>query len=218
MNKILILASLFIFILSSCSQNDKKEALTTGDITTSKNTIVENILNRRSVRKYKPAQVQQPQLDSIIKCGVHAPSALNKQSWEVRVIQNPELLTQINNAFIDDAKGKSLPGSASKAQEPGFSVFHNAPTLIVVAKDKDNPYGPVDCGLFTQNILLSAESMNIGTCVVGSVANILNSDKRLKEAINLDDNHEVVLGIAMGYTDESPKVKDRDMNKVQYIK
>ena len=50
--------------------------------------------------------------------------------------ENKELLTDINNRFLAFAKGKKLSGSASRAGEPGFSVFHSAPTLIVMAKDQ----------------------------------------------------------------------------------
>lgn len=216
--KILTALSFSFLVFISCSQ-PAKDVETTKGPEIAKNVVVENIMNRRSIRKYKPEQIGQAQLDTIIQCGINAPSALNKQSWEVRVIQNSELLDKINKIFVEDAKGKSLPGSASKAQEDGFSVFHDSPTLIIVAKDKSNSYSAVDCGLFAQNILLSAESMNIGTCVIGSIAGIFNKpeSKELLEAINLPDTHEVIFGISLGYKNESPKAKTRNIGKVQYI-
>lgn len=185
-----------------------------------KNEVVEAIKNRRSIRSYKPEQIDQAQLDTIIDCGISAPSALNKQSWEIRVIQDADLLKRINDSFVEKAKGKELKGSAARAQEPGFSVFHGAPTLIIVAKDKSNPYSAVDCGLLTQNILLSAESMNIGTCTIGNMASILNDPdaKEFLKEINMPDTHEVAFGIAIGYKNESPEAKPRDASKVQYIK
>lgn len=185
-----------------------------------KNEVVEAIKNRRSIRSYKPEQIDQAQLDTIIDCGISAPSALNKQSWEIRVIQDADLLKRINDSFVEKAKGKELKGSAARAQEPGFSVFHGAPTLIIVAKDKSNPYSAVDCGLLAQNILLSAESMNIGTCTIGNMASILNDPdaKEFLKEINMPDTHEVAFGIAIGYKNESPEAKPRDASKVQYIK
>lgn len=185
-----------------------------------KNEVVEAIKNRRSIRSYKPEQIDQTQLDTIIDCGISAPSALNKQSWEIRVIQDANLLKRINDSFVEKAKGKELKGSAARAQEPGFSVFHGAPTLIIVAKDKSNPYSAVDCGLLAQNILLSAESMNIGTCTIGNMASILNDPdaKEFLKEINMPDTHEVAFGIAIGYKNESPEAKPRDASKVQYIK
>lgn len=185
-----------------------------------KNEVVEAIKNRRSIRSYKPEQIDQAQLDTIIDCGINAPSALNKQTWEVRVVQNADLLKRINDSFVEKAKGKELKGSAARAQEPGFSVFHGAPTLIIVAKDKSNPYSAVDCGLLAQNILLSAESMNIGTCTIGNMASILNDPdaKEFLKEIHMPDTHEVAFGIAIGYKNESPEAKPRDASKVQYIK
>lgn len=206
------------FLLFSCTQTENKNQTEMNN--TSSNIVVETILKRRSVRSYKPEQIDEKQLDTIIQCGVNAPSALNRQSWEVRVIQNADLLNRINSRFVENAKGKSLQGSAAKAQEEGFSVFHGAPTLIIVAKDKSNPYSAVDCGLLAENILLSAESMNIGTCTIGNMASILNDPNStdLLSELHLPDTHEVVFGISVGYKNESPDAKPRDISKVQYIK
>lgn len=206
-----------LFILVACGESEKAKEVS---MESKKNAVVEAIMNRRSIRAYKPEQIDQAQLDTIIQCGINAPSALNKQSWEVRVIQNADLLAAINNRFVENAKGKTLQGSAAKSQEPGFSVFHGAPTLIIVARDKSNSYSAVDCGLFAQNILLSAQSMNIGTCVIGNMASILNDpgSKEFLEAMQMPDSYEVVFGIAIGYKNESPEAKPRDIAKVQYVK
>ncbi|MFV0469272.1 MAG: nitroreductase family protein [Dysgonomonas sp.] len=217
MKKFFLVASACCLILLSCEKAKKENG---GQTMKQSNAVVETIMNRRSIRSYKPEQIKPEQLDSIIQCAINAPSALNRQSWEVRVIQNPDLLNRINKSFVEKSKGKTLQGSAARAQEPGFSVYHGAPTLIIVGKDKSNPYSAVDCGLLAQNILISAESMNIGTCVIGNMANILNDPdaKHFLKEINLPDSHEVAFGIAIGYKNELPEAKPRDTSKVQYIK
>ncbi|MFV0311695.1 MAG: nitroreductase family protein [Dysgonomonas sp.] len=214
--KKMFIAAIASLMLLSCNNPTKEK---TSDME-QKNAVVEAIMSRRSIRSYKPEQITPEQLDTIVKCAINAPSALNRQSWEVRVIQNADLLSRINNSFVEKAKGKNLQGSAARAQEPGFSVFHGAPTLIIVGKDKSNPYSAVDCGLLAQNILLSAESMNIGTCTIGNMAGILNDpdSKDFLKEINMPDTHEVVFGIAAGYKNESPDAKPRDESKVQYIR
>jgi len=216
MMKYLIIVIIICFSLSACNNYKDKE---TNNMETT-NKVVETIMSRRSIRSYKPEQIKSEQLDTIIKCGINAPSALNKQSWEVRVIQNRDLLNRINTHFVKKAQGKNLQGSAARAQEPGFDVFHGAPVLIIVGKDKENPYSAVDCGLLAQNILLCAESMNIGTCVIGNTASILNNpdSKNFLNEIYMPDTHEVAFGIAIGYKNELPDAKPRDEDKVQYIK
>ena len=94
---------------------------------------VNNILKRRSIRRYKSEQIPADTLKEIINCGINAPSALNMQPWQIRVIRSQDMLQRLNGSFVDWARGKSLPGSASRAGEEGFSVFHNAPTLLIVA-------------------------------------------------------------------------------------
>ena len=163
-----------------------------------KNVTVENILSRRSIRAYKPEQISPEQLDTIMKCAINAPSAMNKQSWEVRVIQNIDILKQV-------------------AEKGNF--FH-APTLIIIAKDKENSYSYSDCGMLAQNILVSAESMNIGTCVIAGAIGAFYGEgsQDLLKAINMPDTHEVVYGISVGYKDEFPDARDRDASKIQVIK
>lgn len=210
-----ILAILLAVFITSCEtkQEEKKEV-------NKKDVVVENIMNRRSIRSYKPEQIKDEDLEQILECGIYAPSGLNKQSWEVRVIQDPDLISEINNGFVKYAAGLQMEGSASRSQQPGFSVFHGAPTVILVASN-DGTYSPVDCGLLGENILLSAEAMDIGTCVVGGVTEYLNT-KEAKENIvpkfKLSEGYKPLYCIVMGYKNESPKAPARDKSKIQYIK
>ena len=85
---------------------------------------VNNILKRRNIRHYKSEQIPADTLKEIINCGINALSALNMQPWQIRVIRSKDMLQRLNSSFVDWAQGKELPGSASRACEEGFSVFH----------------------------------------------------------------------------------------------
>ncbi|KAA6346553.1 NADPH-flavin oxidoreductase [termite gut metagenome] len=187
------LLTLFVVTLfASCAQ-EKVEVKSKASV------VYENILSRRSIRSYKPEQVSKAQLDTIIQCAINAPSARNDQSWQVRIIQNSDLLNRIREV------------------NSGFS--HGAPTLIVVAKDKNNDFSNTDCGFLAQNILLIAEAMDLGTVVLANMGGIPNNPdaKDIIEALALPDTHEVLFTIAIGYKTESPDAKERDASKVQYI-
>jgi nitroreductase len=182
------------------------------------NQVINNIVSRRSVRKFKKEQINNEILATVLNCGIHAPSAMNRQPWAVRVVQNNEILNKINQDFIDWAKGKELQGSAARASETGFSVFHHCPTLIVIAADIENHYSKGDCGALAQNISLAAESLNIGTCVIGNVAAVINRSEHLREVLQIPDTYEVVFGIAIGYKNEEPASKPRDENKIIFVR
>lgn len=210
-----ILVALLAAVLTSC-ETKKQEKVEVNK----KDVVVENIMNRRSIRSYKPEQIKDAELEQIIECGINAPSGLNKQSWELRVIQNPDFIADINNGFVKYAAGLELEGSASRSQQPGFSVFHGAPTVILIASN-ESLYSPVDCGLLGENILLSAEAMNIGTCVVGGVVEYLNTPEAQKDIVprlKLSEGYKPLYTIVMGYKNESPQAKPRDKSKVEYIK
>ena len=179
---------------------------------------IDNILKRRSIRHYKSEQIPADTLKEIINCGINALSALNMQPWQIRVIRSQDMLQRLNGLFVDWARGKSLPGSASRAGEDGFCVFHNAPTLLIVAADTSNHYAEGDCGMFTQNILLAANSLGVGTCVIGSMAASINeSPDILRDMLHLTDKYRVLFGIAMGYADECPDAKQRESSNVEWI-
>ena len=215
MKKLFLLPIILISALTSCQQPQAQSDAQQANVQETKNTTIETILSRRSIRSYKPEQISEQTLDTIINCAVNAPSAMNKQPWEVRIIQNPELIKALEDGFTAFST-KGNPEKAANAK----SVFHGAPTVIIVAYQKDNSFGQVDCGWLGQNILLAAQSMNIGTCVVGYPVQYLRSPeaKDLVSQLKFSEGYEVLYTIAMGYKNESPDAKPRDKSKIEIIK
>ncbi len=205
-----------IFLLFSCKEPSVKNIVYEGS---HREAIIDNILTRRAIRKYTDQQVSKGQIDTIMKCAIFAPSALNKQPWEVRVIQNKKLLDEINQRFINYAQGKEFQGSARHYREPGFSIFHNSPTLIVIARDVKNSYSMMDCGILLQNILLSAHGLGLGTCPIGSLVPVLNlpENRDILELLNIPNGYDVAINVSLGYADEQPVVKKRYGERVKVI-
>jgi nitroreductase len=187
----------FGVLLLSCGQPANKEKEEDKKVEEKKeSSAIDVIMNRRSIRSYKPEQIKDDELNTILEFGINAPSAMNKQSWEIRVIQNPDIL-------------KKIEGS-----------FHNAPTLIVIASADDNFFSPVDCGLLGQNILLAAETLDIGTCVVGNIIGFLNSPEGadVVKSLELSEGYKPLYGIAVGYKNERPDAKPRDKEKIKFLR
>jgi long-chain acyl-CoA synthetase len=63
--------------------------------------VTENILTRRSVRDYKPEAVDREQMAKIIECGIYAPSAMNKQTWAVRVVDAPDFIEGVTAIAVE---------------------------------------------------------------------------------------------------------------------
>lgn len=172
------------------------------------NAVVENIMSRRSIRNYKEKPVERALVEEVMKCGINAPSGQNKQSWEVRIVDDPAFQNEIKAAM------------AATGNERAAGCFYNAPVWFFIARDKSYDFSTIDCGLLSQNIMLSANSLGLGTVCLGSpVRFILTSpdkDKVLSK-LGFSDGYELCICIAMGYPNEKPAAKPRDFGKVKFV-
>ncbi len=201
------------FLATSCSEKKMITKVYEGE---NKDAIIDNILTRRSIRKYTDQEINQEILDTIMRCAIFAPSAVNAQPWEVRVIRNPDILKEINERW----RKAAAPKDEALARDPEFSVYHHAPILIVIAGESKNPKARVDVGIMLQTILLSAHGLGLGTCPIGMLIPplILPENKDLMKLLNIPEDYEVMGNISMGYPAETPEAPIRYSDKVKYIK
>ena len=124
------------------------------------NQTVETILKRRSIRNFDSKMLKQEELETIIKCGLYAPSAKNKQNWNLSVITNKNKLDDISQGVVDGLVKIGLEN------DPDYHVFFHAPVVIVVSS-KIEGYSDVNAGCLVENMALAATSMGIGSCIIG---------------------------------------------------
>ncbi len=196
--------------LFSCSAPAERDAVKDNS---DKNAVVETIMTRRSVRKYQPQPVNRDTMQVILECGIHAPNAINRQAWEVRVVDNPEFINGLTEVF------KNV--NPKMAEDPNFkNMFRNAPTVAFIANDTTFAYSPVDCGLMAENMMLSAWSMGIGSVCLGSSARFITDTPEAAEylkKLGFSENYKVLVCIGFGYPDEAPAAKPRDLSKVKFV-
>ena len=204
-----LLCAVFAVSLMGCTLTPQQE--TKAD--EGKNAVIETIMTRRSVRKYQPQAVNRDTMQTIVECGINAPNAINRQAWEIRIVDNPEVIQKLTELYLRD--------NPKEAENPNFkNMFRNAPTVAFIANDTTFAYSPVDCGLMAENMILSAWSMGIGSCCLGGPARFMKSNpeanKYLQE-MGFSANYDLLLCIGFGYPAETPKAKPRDAAKVKFM-
>ena len=178
-----------------------------------KNEVIETIMTRRSVRKYQPQAVNRDTMQIILNCGINAPNAINRQAWEVRVLDNPETIKKLTELYV-----KENPKEAENANFK--NMFRNAPTVAFIANDTTFAYSPVDCGLMAENMILSAWSMGIGSCCLGGPARFMKANPEANEILKqmgFSENYDLLLCIGFGYPAETPAAKPREAAKVKFL-
>ena len=178
----------------------------------SENPVIETIMARRSIRKYKETPVEREKLEQIVRCGINAPNGLNRQPWAVRVVDDA--------AYIDGITALFKAAQPAQAEDPSFrNMFRNAPAVIFIASPTDGS-GQVDCGLLGGNIVLAAQSLGLGTCCLGGPIRFMTSAPEAApyvERLDLPEGYALLYAIGVGYPDESPEAKPRDEGKVKFI-
>lgn len=177
-----------------------------------KNQVVETIMTRRSVRQYKPQAVEREKMQTIVECGINAPNAMNKQPWEVRVVDNADYINGVTELYK-----KANPKAA---EDPAFkNIFRNAPTVVFIGHDTKSESSPFDCGLLAENMMISAWSMGIGSCCLGSPARFMKTPEAAEylQKLGFSEGYELLYCIGFGYPDEAPAAKPREAAKVKFV-
>lgn len=189
-----------------------EENTTDTTVVAENNAVIENIMARRSIRKYKDQAVSRETMDTILKCGINAPNGQNKQSWEIRVVDNP--------AIMDEIKENMAKGNPNLDAEMVKGCFRGAPVMVFIARDLGYDFSAYDCGLLAENMMLSATSLGIGSICLGSPVRFINDSSEsaaIFERLGFSEGYELCLCVGFGYADESPEAKPRDWSKVKYV-
>ena len=199
----IILAGLCLTLATACAQQQNNDRTEEG------NAVIENIMSRRSIRAYKPCTVARDTMQTILECGINAPSGMNRQSWEVRVVDNPETMAEI----------VQLMAAGNPDVDPGAikGCFRGAPVMVFIANDPAYDFSVIDCGLLSENIMLSGWSLGVGSVCLGSPVRFLRNAPEALAKLGFSEGYTPVICIGMGYPAESPEAKPRDFGKIRFV-
>ena len=181
-----------------------------------KSGVIEAIEARRSIRVYKETPVEREKLQTIAECGVKAPSARNLQEWEVRIVDSKEWIDACTATYLKAVEGTD---KASYMLTPGFkNIFRNATAVIFVAAP-EGLFSGVNVGMLGESMMLAATELGLGTCCLGSVQ-MTFAEPAMEEylsSLGFSEDYKLSYALAVGYPDESPEAKPRDMEKIKFV-
>ena len=163
----------------------------------------EILKNRRSIRKYKPQQVTDRELDAVLEAGLYAPSGMNGQKTVMVAVRDKQTRDQL---------------SRMNAQVMGVNSdpFYGAPCVIVVLSDPERPTWLEDGSLVMGNLLNAACEVGLGSCWIHRAQQMFDSPegKALLKQWGLSENLKGVGNCILGYPDEAPAPKPRAEGRI----
>jgi len=161
--------------------------------------VMEAIKGRRSIRQFADKPIEKEKLEKLLQAARWAPSGGNLQRWRFVVVTSPSQRELVR---------KFAPG-----------IFAMPAAFIVICADKEPDANPwklalylADCSIASQNIMLAAHEMGIGTCVALSYAK-----SAISEILELPENVEPMLVVTLGYPAEAPEPPPRyELSKMAF--
>lgn len=157
------------------------------------------IKNRRSVRKYRETEIEELAINQMIEAGLLAPSAHNRQPWEVVILRNQ----QQNISSIMKEYSKKHPEDVS-ISKTAMTIARCKVLLLVFCNNFDQlEYNILSIGAMIENMLLKATDLKIGSVWI---ANVVPIQKEICKHLQIDlQNRKLISAIALGYPLEESK-------------
>ena len=183
-----------LVVLTACNSNEPKAETAA---TTDGKAIIENIMTRTSIRQFTNQTIGADTIETLLRAGMAAPTAVNKHPWHFVAVTNKDKLKEmaINN--------------------PNARMLEQAPLTIVVCgnmqkalEGEARALWVQDCSAATENILLAAHGLGLGAVWTA----LYLRDERAKsaiEALKLPDHIVPLCAIIIGHPAENPEPKDK---------
>lgn len=173
------------------------------------NSTIKDMIERRSIRKFRTDEVPQALIDEVIEAGLYAASGKGKQSPIIVAVTNPDLRTQI-----------SRDNCRIGGWQEGHDPFYGAPVILMVLAPKVVPTAVEDGSLVLGNLMLAGHALGLGTIWINRAKEAFEEPyyKDLLKKIGIEGEYIGVGHCALGYRDgDLPKPPARRANRVYYV-
>jgi len=161
------------------------------------NKTIEDIITRRSVKKYLDKQVPIELVEEIVKAGTYAPSGMNRQAAKIIAVTNKDMRDRLSRINLEIIMGKNLTTSSGHSDP-----FYGAPVVLVVLAKKEVGTRVNDGSLVMENMMIAANSLGLGSCWIHRAKETFESEegKQILHELGITDEYEGIGNCIIGYT------------------
>ncbi len=153
--------------------------------------VYDAITNRFSTRGYTEEKLTDEELKLVLEAGLEEPTAANKQELHFTVLSKDNPILQ----EIEDEKNLTRVAGSK-------NFYYDAPTVIIISGDVSFSWSALDAGIATQNIVLQAEELGLGSLIIGCIKDALTGEKKayFNQKLQIPDGYQYYIAIALGHT------------------
>jgi len=176
------------------------------------------ITERYSCRDFTGEALKDAEVNALVEAALAAPSGMNRQPWHISVVNDKSFIDEL------DVEAMSILGAAEdksgyeRIKSRGGKVYYNAPCMVLVTSD-DSGFAAMDCGILSQNVVLAAASLGLGSVICGMAGIPLSGPRsdELKKRLKFPDGHRFAIAVLVGKAKSVKPPHEPDKSKVTYI-
>ena len=182
------------------------------------NETLKNISDRYSCRDFAETPLTEEQIKILVDAALAAPSAKNLQPWHLIVVTDKSLIDELDADGMGLLAAEEDKSSYLRFMERGGKLFYNAPFMLIILHD-GSKWGVLDSGILCQNVVLAAESIGLGTCIVGMAGIPLTGPRgeAFKKRLKFPAGYEFAVGVIAGEILSGKEPHELDRSKVTYV-
>lgn len=178
------------------------------------------IHERSSCKVFADRAVAREKLEAVAQAAIEAPSATNAQPWQIMVVMDQALIGEIEQETLRQMKDiPAFRGFYDMVMATGMKLLMGAPAMVVVAVDNRDACAGYDCGIVCENMALAAQSLGLGSRIVGipSVAFSGDQAEALKARLRFPEGYDFGLAVLLGEPAETKAPHEPTPAKITWI-
>lgn len=179
------------------------------------NPVLQAIRDRRSIRGYTPEPLQPEQLEKILQAALEAPSARNTQPWHFSAVTNQALLDEFDADFHEITR-------ATRDLKDSYHLFFHAPAVVFLSTPEQAPtsFSQIDCGIAVENMALAAQSLGLGSVILGMPKDVFLSPRGeyYRRKMDFPEGYQFAIAIALGNPATTKEAHPIQEGLISYIR
>jgi nitroreductase len=184
-------------------QTKKRRKSVCGREISMENRVLTAMKQRSSARAYSAEQLTGEELEAVLNAGLMAPTATNRQEIHFTVVKGDSPVL----GELDEEK-RSLHG---QGRQP-HNFYYEAPVLILLSAEENFKWSQVDAGIAVENMAVAAESLGLGSLIIGCIYDVLHGEKQsyFSEKFKFPEGYSFQIALAVGHKtdDKTPHEYD----------
>ena len=162
---------------------------------------LQTILLRSSIRAYTKEELTKEETDLLIKTGLLAPTAANRQEIFISAVKT-------GNPAVKRMQELLNPNAEN-------TFFYGAPVLFLLYGKDEFKWSGVDAGIAVENMHLAAKAMGLGSVIIGCIDNVMHGEESgcLNKALKVPEGYGFQVALAVGHPDTDKAPHDIDIEK-----